>query len=605
MLRTQGLRAQWPGRASALVIAASAAFYAVFVASSRFTIGGRSYYVLIDDAMISMTYARNLADGQGLVWQAGPHVEGYTNFLWTIWMGFLHLLPFPERTVGLSVMVSGAAILVATLLVVRSLCRRLVPDRPWVPPAAMLLVGLCFSLDFWTLRGMETGLCALLLALAVHLVLGLRAEVSDRRVVMLGVVLAAAVLTRDDMIVAALVVLAFAAYFQRHRWRRSLGIAGGILLAAFAAHAAFRLAYYGDALPNTYYLKLAGIPLNTRLHRGLVGLAWTTLTGLYLTFALAALALVCARRTSREPALALLAGVVASECVYSVYVGGDFAEQLQFPNRFLAPVLPLAMVLAAVGLSDLARREGRRGARLGAVGFGIVLLILAAVAQGRGWDATSVLYIAGAPPFGTARALIALLAAAVLAYMATGLSAPRRRAQAVLAVGLLLLTLATVNYGPVRGWATAGPADKPFERLETGRAVIFRRFSGPANSTALVAAGNWRYFSHRPGIDLLGKVDRVIAHGPNRPIVFKPGHTKWNYDYSIGRLRPDAVTDLSFATPRDLCKMRAWGYREIAPHFFVRTAAQGIDVPRLSARLSAFDNERPPIAMPASCPPRG
>ena len=39
-----------------------------------------------DDAYISFRYARNLADGFGLVWNIGERVEGYTNFLWTLLM---------------------------------------------------------------------------------------------------------------------------------------------------------------------------------------------------------------------------------------------------------------------------------------------------------------------------------------------------------------------------------------------------------------------------------------------------------------------------------------------------------------------------------------
>src|SRR3954468_9274361 len=37
-----------------------------------------------DDAFISFRYADNLARGNGLVWNLGEYVEGYTNFLWTI-----------------------------------------------------------------------------------------------------------------------------------------------------------------------------------------------------------------------------------------------------------------------------------------------------------------------------------------------------------------------------------------------------------------------------------------------------------------------------------------------------------------------------------------
>ena len=38
----------------------------------------------VDDAYISFRYARNLADGLGLVYNAGERIEGYTNFLWTV-----------------------------------------------------------------------------------------------------------------------------------------------------------------------------------------------------------------------------------------------------------------------------------------------------------------------------------------------------------------------------------------------------------------------------------------------------------------------------------------------------------------------------------------
>ncbi|NJM09071.1 hypothetical protein HC891_27060 [Candidatus Gracilibacteria bacterium] len=39
---------------------------------------------LSDDAFISFRYAQNLAQGNGLVYNLGERVEGYTNFLWTL-----------------------------------------------------------------------------------------------------------------------------------------------------------------------------------------------------------------------------------------------------------------------------------------------------------------------------------------------------------------------------------------------------------------------------------------------------------------------------------------------------------------------------------------
>ena len=69
-------------------------FYtALFIYRASFVIDGQRYFSLLDDSMISMRYARNLAQGYGLVWNpGGPRVEGYTNPLWTVYMSLFHLL---------------------------------------------------------------------------------------------------------------------------------------------------------------------------------------------------------------------------------------------------------------------------------------------------------------------------------------------------------------------------------------------------------------------------------------------------------------------------------------------------------------------------------
>ena len=67
--------------------------YGVFIGRSAFALEGALAFSLRDDAMVSMRYARNLALGHGLTWNAGGEaVEGYTNFLWTLWMAAIHLL---------------------------------------------------------------------------------------------------------------------------------------------------------------------------------------------------------------------------------------------------------------------------------------------------------------------------------------------------------------------------------------------------------------------------------------------------------------------------------------------------------------------------------
>jgi hypothetical protein len=87
------------------------------VIRERFQVDGATTFSLFDEAMISMRYGRNLANGHGLVWNVGdPHpVEGYTNLSWTVWMAVLHLAPVSAGAVSLLVMLSGLGLIVVVL----------------------------------------------------------------------------------------------------------------------------------------------------------------------------------------------------------------------------------------------------------------------------------------------------------------------------------------------------------------------------------------------------------------------------------------------------------------------------------------------------------
>ena len=81
---------------------------------------------ILDDAFISFVYARNFANGAGLVWN-GERVEGYTNFLWTLLLGLgMKAGVAPERgSVLLGLLAFGGSV-----VVFQRLCLRLFGDRP-------------------------------------------------------------------------------------------------------------------------------------------------------------------------------------------------------------------------------------------------------------------------------------------------------------------------------------------------------------------------------------------------------------------------------------------------------------------------------------------
>lgn len=159
------------------VSAIAVVFYSIFIARSSFIFDDQRYFTLFDDAMISMRYARNLAEGHGLLWNIGETpIEGYTNFLWTIWLTILHLLPTPESKIALGVMLTGIVILVTNYYVIILISQQLTQNKKFsfVPLIAGSLVVFYYPLTYWTLRGMEVGLLTLALNCSILLILALQ-----------------------------------------------------------------------------------------------------------------------------------------------------------------------------------------------------------------------------------------------------------------------------------------------------------------------------------------------------------------------------------------------------------------------------------------------
>src|SRR5205085_9529171 len=84
-----------------LILIAFLAYAAVFIYRTSFVIDGHRYFCLFDDEMVSMRYAQNLASGNGLVWNPGEKVEGFTNPLWVLLMAFFHLFGIAASRISL------------------------------------------------------------------------------------------------------------------------------------------------------------------------------------------------------------------------------------------------------------------------------------------------------------------------------------------------------------------------------------------------------------------------------------------------------------------------------------------------------------------------
>jgi hypothetical protein len=83
-------------------------------------------------------------------------------------------------------------------------------------------------------------------------------------------------------------------------------------------------------------------------------------------------------------------------------------------------------------------------------------------------------------------------------------------------------------------------------------ALALEKLTLPGAKIAVTAAGTEPYFlPDRYFIDILGKADKVIAREPIKAPVslmgladVRPGHMKWDYAHSIGKLQPDVIVQL-------------------------------------------------------------
>jgi arabinofuranosyltransferase len=495
-----------------LFILAGYALYAgVYIYKTSFVAGGERYFVLFDDAMISMRYARNLAAGHGLVWNPGAEpVEGYTNPLWVVFMAFFHLFPISTPKMSLFIQASGAAFLLANLFFVQKIARFL--SSSWlVALLAVLLTALYAPLNNWGLQGMEVSLLVLVASAAVWM--ALQSLSRGRFNPWIYALLGAATLVRIDMAVTYLVVLGFYLLADPAHRRQNLLWGAGLLVFFLLGQTLFRLAYYGEFLPNTYYLKMEGYPLASRVMRGLYVLFRFILSFNWLLFVLPFTVLFF----RRDRAVVLLVLVILGQLVYSVYVGGDAWEHRGGANRYISIAMPLFFILF-VYAGDLLR-----------------LAILEKARPGSG--SLQLISLAGLVVF-------------ILASM--------------------LNMNALQDARSLERWALIRQplfieGNKEYVQI----ALALKKITRPQASVAVVSAGAIPYFSDLYAIDLLGKNDAWIAHSKAHGAGnifnldrFRPGHMKWDYDYAFGQLQPDVVVQL-------------WGDTETAEAYLVRDYVVG------------------------------
>jgi arabinofuranosyltransferase len=288
----------------------------------------------IDDAYISFRYARNLARGLGLVYNAGEHIEGYTNFFWTVLLaGGIRLGLDPV----LLAKVLGGLAACGSLGALYLLSRRLSPYGA-VPCIATWLFASSIVESGYAVFGLETPLFVFLLLAGTELLF--RERDRGEGLPWSGVVFGLAGITRTAPEAAMFLGIPMLFLGRRFFGRQNL-LRGAIFLVPVACHTLWRHAYYGTWLPNTAMAKLGN--LSEQIAGGKRYLMeYGQHTWPVLLLGLFGLCVAIVARHRDALCVAALAFAVTG---YVLVVGGDWMPYY----RFMAPLEPFCFLLACLG----------------------------------------------------------------------------------------------------------------------------------------------------------------------------------------------------------------------------------------------------------------
>ncbi|MDZ7695454.1 MAG: glycosyltransferase family 39 protein [Deltaproteobacteria bacterium] len=315
---------------------AHAAFGQLGTASSCQAIGS-------DDAYISYRYAENFYRGNGLVFNAGERVEGYSNFLYTVILS--PTLALGKDWVYPASVLINCVFLAFALLTFWRYCRDELGERL----ASIGVVLLSLNPFVWVngATGLETNL---ILWITIGAWISVEGVVKKKQggFFYLSAFCVLSLFSRVDGFILPFICLVYLLIKGDRRSAINLTL---ILALVMFAYTAFRVIYYNDVIANTFYNKISR-DLFDRLYKGLAFLKSHSLnTGVWLAIPLAALILLD-KRISRRFIDRLNFAIIffAAWSSYLIYIGGDV-----YYERFVVALIPMAIYTVLYATSRLNR----------------------------------------------------------------------------------------------------------------------------------------------------------------------------------------------------------------------------------------------------------
>ncbi|MCP4705686.1 MAG: hypothetical protein GY865_13885 [candidate division Zixibacteria bacterium] len=289
-----------------------------------------------DDAFITFRYAANFLNGDGLVFNIGERVEGYTNFLWLILM-ILGKLAGIDYIIFSKII--GTLCGIGTIIVLFHLMKQVFNENSLLPGLSCLMLGLVYSFAYWSVSGLEIGAFSLAVLAAIYSYL--------RKSFLTAPILILATLIRPEGGLVFIFILLYDIISTKRISRYNLVLLS-IYLLALIPYLVFKFHYFGGLFPNPFYAKTS-----FDLRQLINGLEYT---GQYFWHYLGAgLFLIPLLLSIKKwkPSILFIVLFLFVYTVYIIIIGGDVLKV----HRFFVPLMPLLITVIMFGLGKLFEKQ--------------------------------------------------------------------------------------------------------------------------------------------------------------------------------------------------------------------------------------------------------
>jgi len=306
------------------------------------------YPWMLDDSFISFRYAENFSLGQGLVYNFGEKVEGYTSFLWVLLLALGKTIGFGiiffSKLLGTTFSIGSIFLLINAHRFVRE-----IDDK--VAIMATLFLGTCGIFTPWATSGMEVTMFTFFVLLSLLLYISTTQITNDKKhLLVVGAVCAISAMTRPEgVLIFAIIFIDQLILTIKNKNSAVLYLAMSFVL-IYLPYFIWRYSYYGDLLPNTFYGKV-GSTID-QVIRGANYFGDFAIPALFLL--IFALVGMFSHRWFRSYwGLGLLPLTVVVYTLYIVFVGGDCMPAF----RFFTPVMPILCLISGMSIALSIKRK--------------------------------------------------------------------------------------------------------------------------------------------------------------------------------------------------------------------------------------------------------